>query len=131
MAFSGTPSHRVKEREKDRRSACWRLSTRWSSVGNERPRGRLRCRMLRDRRSGPWRHGLHHRLSHKTSRGVFPLVGSGPHVRTRMWTLVGARMHAFGSRGLGVSTFPWGHVTDTRERMSHHLSFYDPKVEGG
>ncbi|PKI39335.1 hypothetical protein CRG98_040270 [Punica granatum] len=30
-------------------------------------------------------------------------VGS---VRTRMWTLVGARMLAFGSRGLGVSTFP-------------------------
>ncbi|PKI68949.1 hypothetical protein CRG98_010629 [Punica granatum] len=47
-------------------------------------------------------------------------------VRTRMWTLVGARMHAFGSRGLGVSTFPWGRVTDTRERRSRHLSFYDP-----
>ncbi|PKI64779.1 hypothetical protein CRG98_014848 [Punica granatum] len=38
---------------------------------------------------------------------------------------------AFGSRGLGVSTFLWGHVTDTRERRSRHLSFYDPKVEGG
>ncbi|PKI48951.1 hypothetical protein CRG98_030649 [Punica granatum] len=52
-------------------------------------------------------------------------------VRTRMWTLVGARMHAFGSCGLGVSTFPWGRVTYTRERRSRHLSFYDPKVEGG
>ncbi|PKI57874.1 hypothetical protein CRG98_021713 [Punica granatum] len=30
----------------------------------------------------------------------------------------------------GRSTFPWGCVTDTRERMSLHLSFYDPKVEG-
>ncbi|PKI66329.1 hypothetical protein CRG98_013291 [Punica granatum] len=30
-----------------------------------------------------------------------------------MWTLVGARIRAFGSRGLGVSTFPWGRVTDT------------------
>ncbi|PKI70960.1 hypothetical protein CRG98_008693 [Punica granatum] len=30
-----------------------------------------------------------------------------------------------------VSTFPWGRVTDTRERRSRHLSFYDPKVEGG
>ncbi|PKI41142.1 hypothetical protein CRG98_038467, partial [Punica granatum] len=52
-------------------------------------------------------------------------------VRTRMWTLVGARMRAFGLRGLGVSTFPWGRVTDTRERRSRHLSFYHPKVEGG
>ncbi|PKI64182.1 hypothetical protein CRG98_015428 [Punica granatum] len=51
-------------------------------------------------------------------------------VRTRMRTLVGARMCAFGSCGLGVSTFPWGRVTDTRERRSRHLSFYDPKVEG-
>ncbi|PKI71846.1 hypothetical protein CRG98_007785 [Punica granatum] len=47
-------------------------------------------------------------------------------VRTRMWTLVGARMLAFGSLGLGVSTFPWGRVTDTRARRSRHLSFYDP-----
>ncbi|PKI73241.1 hypothetical protein CRG98_006376 [Punica granatum] len=34
-------------------------------------------------------------------------------VRTRTWTLVGACKHAFGSRGLGVSTFPGmrdGHV---------------------
>ncbi|PKI61606.1 hypothetical protein CRG98_017981 [Punica granatum] len=45
-----------------------------------------------------------------------------------MWTLVGARMCAFGSLGLGVSTFPWGRVTDTRERRSRHLSFYDPKA---
>ncbi|PKI45005.1 hypothetical protein CRG98_034612 [Punica granatum] len=30
-----------------------------------------------------------------------------------------------------VSTFPWGHVTDTRERRSRHLSFYESKVEGG
>ncbi|PKI59693.1 hypothetical protein CRG98_019869 [Punica granatum] len=37
-------------------------------------------------------------------------------VRTRMWTLVGARMHAFGSRGFGVSTFSWGRVMDTREK---------------
>ncbi|PKI74515.1 hypothetical protein CRG98_005092 [Punica granatum] len=34
-------------------------------------------------------------------------------------------------RGLGVSTFPWGRVTDTRERRSRHLSFYDPEVGGG
>ncbi|PKI46432.1 hypothetical protein CRG98_033176 [Punica granatum] len=33
---------------------------------------------------------------------------------------------------LGIcSTFPWGRVTNTRERRSRHLSFYDPKVEGG
>ncbi|PKI37504.1 hypothetical protein CRG98_042102 [Punica granatum] len=38
---------------------------------------------------------------------------------------------AFGSRGLGVSTFLWERVTDTREKRSCHLSFYDPKVEGG
>ncbi|PKI57877.1 hypothetical protein CRG98_021716 [Punica granatum] len=31
----------------------------------------------------------------------------------------------------GRSTFPWGRVTDTHERMSRHLSFYDPKVKGG
>ncbi|PKI49816.1 hypothetical protein CRG98_029793 [Punica granatum] len=31
--------------------------------------------------------------------------GSNAPVRTRMWSLVRARMHAFGSRGLGVSTF--------------------------
>ncbi|PKI70941.1 hypothetical protein CRG98_008674 [Punica granatum] len=43
----------------------------------------------------------------------------------------GPALRAFGSRGLGVSTFPWGCVTDTRERRSRHLSFYDPKVEGG
>ncbi|PKI78405.1 hypothetical protein CRG98_001226 [Punica granatum] len=43
----------------------------------------------------------------------------------------GPALRAFGSRGLGVSTFPWGRVTDTRERRSRHLSFYDPKVEGG
>ncbi|PKI75097.1 hypothetical protein CRG98_004571 [Punica granatum] len=48
-----------------------------------------------------------------------------------MWTLVGARMLVFGSRGLGVSTFPWGRVTDTRERRSRHLSFYDPKYISG
>ncbi|PKI65002.1 hypothetical protein CRG98_014587 [Punica granatum] len=47
-------------------------------------------------------------------------------VRTRMWTLVGARMRAFGSCGSGVSTFSWARVTDTRERRSRHLSFYDP-----
>ncbi|PKI46709.1 hypothetical protein CRG98_032899 [Punica granatum] len=47
-------------------------------------------------------------------------------VRTQMWTLVGAHIPAFGSRGLGVSTFPWGRVTDTLERRSRHLSFYDP-----
>ncbi|PKI59048.1 hypothetical protein CRG98_020556 [Punica granatum] len=52
-------------------------------------------------------------------------------VWTRMWTLVGARMRAFGSRGLGLSAFPWGRVMDTRERRSRHLSFDDPKVEGG
>ncbi|PKI61756.1 hypothetical protein CRG98_017868 [Punica granatum] len=43
----------------------------------------------------------------------------------------GPALRAFGSRGLEVSTFPWGRVTDTRERRSRHLSFYDPKVEGG
>ncbi|PKI74524.1 hypothetical protein CRG98_005066 [Punica granatum] len=45
--------------------------------------------------------------------------------------LSGPALRAFGSRGLGLSTFPWGRVTDTRERRSRHLSFYDPKVEGG
>ncbi|PKI40450.1 hypothetical protein CRG98_039154 [Punica granatum] len=35
-------------------------------------------------------------------------------------------LRAFGSRGLGVSTVPWGCMMDTRERRSHHLSFYDP-----
>ncbi|PKI77277.1 hypothetical protein CRG98_002346 [Punica granatum] len=45
--------------------------------------------------------------------------------------LSGPALRAFGSRCLGVSTFPWGCVTDTRERRSRHLSFYDPKVEGG
>ncbi|PKI67835.1 hypothetical protein CRG98_011808 [Punica granatum] len=34
-----------------------------------------------------------------------------------MWALVGSRMRAFGSRCLGVSTFPWGRVTDTRVRV--------------
>ncbi|PKI70485.1 hypothetical protein CRG98_009119 [Punica granatum] len=43
----------------------------------------------------------------------------------------GPALRAFGSRDLGVSTFPWGRVTDTSERRSRHLSFYDPKVEGG
>ncbi|PKI59062.1 hypothetical protein CRG98_020550 [Punica granatum] len=43
----------------------------------------------------------------------------------------GLALRAFGSRSLGVSTFPWGRVTDKRERRSRHLSFYDPKVEGG
>ncbi|PKI60627.1 hypothetical protein CRG98_018977 [Punica granatum] len=43
----------------------------------------------------------------------------------------GPALRAFGSRGLGVSTFSWGRVTDTRERRSRYLSFYDPKVEGG
>ncbi|PKI69150.1 hypothetical protein CRG98_010465 [Punica granatum] len=43
----------------------------------------------------------------------------------------GHALRAFGSRSLGVSTFPWGRVTDTRERRSRHLSFYDQKVEGG
>ncbi|PKI48297.1 hypothetical protein CRG98_031306 [Punica granatum] len=65
------------------------------------------------------------------SKAHFALFGLIDVVRTRMWTLVGARMRAFGSRNLGVSTFPWEHVTDTRERRSHHLSFYDPNVEGG
>ncbi|PKI74458.1 hypothetical protein CRG98_005140 [Punica granatum] len=43
----------------------------------------------------------------------------------------GPASRAFGSRGLGVSTFPWGRMTDTRERRSRHLSFYDSEVEGG
>ncbi|PKI65419.1 hypothetical protein CRG98_014158 [Punica granatum] len=38
-------------------------------------------------------------------------------VRTRLWTLVGARMRAFGSRSLEVSTFR-GCVMDTREKES-------------
>ncbi|PKI72128.1 hypothetical protein CRG98_007515 [Punica granatum] len=40
-------------------------------------------------------------------------------------------LRAFGSHGLGVSTFLWECVTDTCERRNLHLSFYDPKVEGG
>ncbi|PKI70616.1 hypothetical protein CRG98_008990 [Punica granatum] len=44
----------------------------------------------------------------------------------------GAALRAFGSRSLvGTSTFPRGRVADMRERRSRHLSFYDPKVEGG
>ncbi|PKI55750.1 hypothetical protein CRG98_023841 [Punica granatum] len=39
-------------------------------------------------------------------------------VRTRMWTLVGACMRTFGSRGLGVPTFPWGRMTNKRENES-------------
>ncbi|PKI72094.1 hypothetical protein CRG98_007481 [Punica granatum] len=46
-----------------------------------------------------------------------------------MWTLVGTRMPAFGSRGLGVSTFPWGRVTDTREKKSP-LIILRPKGRG-
>ncbi|PKI58240.1 hypothetical protein CRG98_021322 [Punica granatum] len=38
----------------------------------------------------------------------------------------GPRARDLKSRGLGVSTFPWGRVTETRERRSRHLSFYDP-----
>ncbi|PKI56989.1 hypothetical protein CRG98_022615 [Punica granatum] len=30
----------------------------------------------------------------------------------------GPASRAFGSRGLGMSTFPWGYVTDTREKES-------------
>ncbi|PKI52155.1 hypothetical protein CRG98_027451 [Punica granatum] len=44
------------------------------------------------------------------------------------FNLVGARMRAR-SHGLGVSTFPWGRVTDTREKKSP-LPIYDPKIEG-
>ncbi|PKI62260.1 hypothetical protein CRG98_017340 [Punica granatum] len=36
----------------------------------------------------------------------FPLVESMVPVRTQMWTLIGTHMRAFGSRDLGVSTFP-------------------------
>ncbi|PKI71092.1 hypothetical protein CRG98_008516 [Punica granatum] len=44
----------------------------------------------------------------------------------------GPALRAFGSRGLvGTSTFPRGRASDTREGRSRHLSFYDPKVEGG
>ncbi|PKI66999.1 hypothetical protein CRG98_012607 [Punica granatum] len=42
--------------------------------------------------------------------------------------LVGARMRAFGSRGLGVSTCP-GCLMDMREKELP-LPVYDPKVEG-
>ncbi|PKI63918.1 hypothetical protein CRG98_015699 [Punica granatum] len=42
----------------------------------------------------------------------------------------GPALCAFRSCGLGVSTFPWGRMTDTRERRSRHLSFYDPKSRG-
>ncbi|PKI74531.1 hypothetical protein CRG98_005073 [Punica granatum] len=44
------------------------------------------------------------------------------------FNLVGVRMRALW-RGLGVSTFPWGRVMDTRETESS-LPIYDPKVEG-
>ncbi|PKI49918.1 hypothetical protein CRG98_029702 [Punica granatum] len=44
-------------------------------------------------------------------------------------TFVGAHMRATESRGLGVSTFPRGRVTDTCEKESP-LPVYDPKVEG-
>ncbi|PKI40666.1 hypothetical protein CRG98_038921 [Punica granatum] len=42
--------------------------------------------------------------------------------------LVGARMRAQ-SPGLGVSTFLWGRVIDTREKESP-LHVYDPKIYG-
>ncbi|PKI52635.1 hypothetical protein CRG98_026975 [Punica granatum] len=55
-----------------------------------------------------------------------------------MWSLYGpeslissrpaTRMQGTNCRGLGVSTFPWGRMTDMRR--SRHLPFYDPKVEG-
>ncbi|PKI74534.1 hypothetical protein CRG98_005076 [Punica granatum] len=44
------------------------------------------------------------------------------------FNLVEVRMHALW-RNLGVSTFPWGRVTDTREKESP-LHIYDPKVKG-
>ncbi|PKI61508.1 hypothetical protein CRG98_018092 [Punica granatum] len=50
-----------------------------------------------------------------------------------MWTLVGAHMRAFGSRGLGVSTFPWGRVTGTHEKESPLIILrpegYEERVE--
>ncbi|PKI71996.1 hypothetical protein CRG98_007612 [Punica granatum] len=50
-------------------------------------------------------------------------------VRTRMWTLVGARMPAFGLRGLGVSTFSWGRVTDMRYHFTTRRSRADKLPE--
>ncbi|PKI63070.1 hypothetical protein CRG98_016521 [Punica granatum] len=44
--------------------------------------------------------------------------------------LVGTRMRAFGSRGMGVSTFP-GNACRTRVRSSRHLPFYDPRSRAG
>ncbi|PKI59366.1 hypothetical protein CRG98_020234 [Punica granatum] len=39
-------------------------------------------------------------------------------VRTRMCSRQGPHARDLKSRGLGVSTFPWGRVTDTREKES-------------
>ncbi|PKI75913.1 hypothetical protein CRG98_003696 [Punica granatum] len=77
----------------------------------------------------------HSGCAHSVCEGVLDLVFGD----LGCWTLYGPECglspgpasHAFGSRGLGVSTSPWGRVTNTRERRSRHLSFYDPKVEGG
>ncbi|PKI70489.1 hypothetical protein CRG98_009123 [Punica granatum] len=78
--------------------------------------------------------GARMREAYATRFGSFHLPGGVR--RTRLYgpecgLSSGPALRAFGSRGLGVSTFPWGRVTDTRERRSRHLSFYDPKVEGG
>ncbi|PKI71115.1 hypothetical protein CRG98_008483 [Punica granatum] len=70
--------------------------------------------------------GLHGKLEMVARSGTTcldPQEGAGD---VRDQTLVVAHMCAFGSRGLGVSTFPWGRV-----RRSRHLSFYDLKIEGG
>ncbi|PKI67304.1 hypothetical protein CRG98_012321 [Punica granatum] len=60
-----------------------------------------------------------------------PYIHVGSVYRPECGLSSGPSSHAFGSRGLGVSTFPWGRATDKRERRSRHLSFYDLKVEGG
>ncbi|PKI58128.1 hypothetical protein CRG98_021477 [Punica granatum] len=50
-------------------------------------------------------------------------------VRTRMWTLIGARIAHFWIARLGSVHLPED-ARRTRVRRSRHLSFYDSKVEG-
>ncbi|PKI48219.1 hypothetical protein CRG98_031374 [Punica granatum] len=64
------------------------------------------------------------------SRGLGGQAEGVRGVRTRMWTLVGARITRFWIARLGSVHLPLGTRDGQRERSSRHLSFYDPKVEG-
>ncbi|PKI76918.1 hypothetical protein CRG98_002705 [Punica granatum] len=64
--------------------------------------------------------------------GNLPLLADSPIDWAKLcgpkFRLVRAHMRA-PSHGLGVSTFPWGRATNTRDKKSP-LPVYDPKVEG-